>query len=223
MALWSTKRASSPTTAGVVPEPNAPALVPAPESAPRLHLVATGENQSTAQPPSAALAVTPGEPAKVVALSSMDLARRRAVSKQVAATFGEIVNLLLRQPATRSMTLQDLERLVLPPLMAEQVVVVEAQSTAHGYSSPVGVILWARVSEAVDERLSSSLDQPIRLAATEWTSGDIIWLIEAIGENTALKAAIAQLTTSAWRGRAVKVRATGPDGKASVRTIGVSR
>ena len=152
-------------------------------------------------------------------MTADELARHRALSKHVAATFGEIVSLLMRQPSSRGRTLADLEWLVMPALMANQISVAEAQSVSHGYTMPVAVILWARVSPEVDRRLAGQLDRSFELAPNEWTSGDIIWLIEATGEPRALQAALGRLLQT-WQGKVVKYRSAGPDGKSVLAVVG---
>jgi hypothetical protein len=37
----------------------------------------------------------------------------------------------------------------------------------------------------VDKRLSENLTAPIRLRPDEWKSGDILWLVDAIGDGAA--------------------------------------
>ncbi len=141
------------------------------------------------------------------------------ISKHIAAKFGEIVGMLMKNPSTKHQTLADLEWMVLPPLMANQFSVAESQSKAQGFTSPVAVVLWARVTPEVDQRLASTLDRPIRLAPAEWTSGEIVWLIEASGEQRALQALLQRLGKSKWQGRNVKFRARDKEGRTIVSNI----
>ena len=136
-------------------------------------------------------------------------------SKMVSAAFGEMVSVLMRSDQYKHTSLIDLEWLVIPPLLRNQFLLLEArQKNPHQDQSerssavlamgnlkrqentstdklidkkdqqaeapekthppvPVGLALWAYVSKDVDERLSSNLDQPIKLVPHEWKSGDI--------------------------------------------------
>ncbi|MEO1205118.1 MAG: toxin-activating lysine-acyltransferase [Pseudomonadota bacterium] len=49
------------------------------------------------------------------------------------------------------------------------------------------MITWARVSTDVDTRMSEIAGkQPLRLRPDEWTSGEIYWLIDAVGDRAHL-------------------------------------
>jgi hemolysin-activating ACP:hemolysin acyltransferase len=79
--------------------------------------------------------------------------------------------------------------------------------------------LWASVSPEVDKRLSENLNTPVRLRPDEWKSGDIMWLVEAVGDARALLPLLKQLDETAFKGLTVKMRARGPDGKPTVRQL----
>lgn len=205
MALWSKKPSAPPVAAMAAPAASEPAPLPAaPDVEPAM--------------PAAAPHVDV-ERAEAAQLSPEELNRRRALSRHIAATFGEIVGLLMKQPGTKHQTLADLEWMVLPPLMSNQFSVAEAQSKSQGFTSPVAVVLWARVSAEVDQRLTATLDRPIRLAPAEWSSGDIVWLIEANGEPRALQAMLQRLGQQKWQGRGVKFRTRDKDGRTIVSTL----
>lgn len=200
MALWSKKPSADAAEA-----PPAAAALPA-----------------TAQAP-AAIAANASAPAAVAnaapALAPEEMERRKQMSRHISATFGEIVSLLMRQPATKHHALADLEWLVLPPLIANQFSVAEAQSKSQGFMTPIAVVLWARVSAEVDQRLAESLDKPVRLTPAEWTSGDILWLIEASGEPRALQALLQRLGKGRWQGNNVKFRGRDKEGRVTVHTL----
>lgn len=90
----------------------------------------------------------------------------------------------------------DLEWFVMPALSTGQFSIADAQSKTVGYSLPIGVVLWARVSPEVDKRLAANLDQPVRLKPDEWTSGDIYWLMEAVGDSRVIGPMLKGLGTS---------------------------
>jgi hemolysin-activating ACP:hemolysin acyltransferase len=64
-------------------------------------------------------------------LSKEELAKVQALrSKMISASFGEIVTLLMRSPHYKHYSLSDLEWLVIPALLTNQFLVVEAQMKA---------------------------------------------------------------------------------------------
>jgi|SoiMethySBSTD1v2_1073268.scaffolds.fasta_scaffold259772_2 cytolysin-activating lysine-acyltransferase len=152
-------------------------------------------------------------------LPAEELSRRAALSKRLAGAFGEIVSVLMRSETHRTQMLMDLEWLVLPALATGQFTIAGAQSKSVGYSLPVGVVLWARVSPEVDGRLASNLNQPMRLKPEEWASGDIHWLVEAVGDNRVIGPMLKGLAEREWKGKQVKVRARNEKGERVVKTI----
>src|SRR5204862_3114787 len=62
--------------------------------------------------------------------------RRMAAARDASATFGEIITLLMRAPAYRSLPLGELESLVVPPLRVGQVSVATVQSKNGGATAP---------------------------------------------------------------------------------------
>jgi cytolysin-activating lysine-acyltransferase len=163
--------------------------------------------------PEVAMAASP--PAGEPKISPEDAKKRLMAAKQMAAAFGEIVTLLMRSPADKHHSLGDLEWLVVPAVARGHYALAEAQSKETGAVSPVGAVLWAFVSEEVDKRLSD-LTAPLRLKPNEWRSGDIPWIVLASGDMRVLGGLIQQLTKTAFKDQAPKMRARGPDGKVTV-------
>ena len=205
MPLWSkeskNKKAEAPKApAEPVKAPPAPpkAKAPAPEKAP------------APRPPEAA-------PAKE--LSSADMQKRREVSARLLMRFGEVVSVMMRAQQFGDLPLKQLQELVVPPLMLGQFLVAEAQSKEQGFVTPVAAALWARVSKEVDQRLSQNLEAPVQLAAKDWNSGDIGWLIVLVGNVQALAPLLKQLQETTFKGHPVKMRSRGKDGKRVVTTL----
>lgn len=148
---------------------------------------------------------------------SPDEAKKRAMAaKLVAASFGEIVTLMMRAPAYKHMALQDLEWLVAPGVIFGQFVVAEAQSKQNGAVMPVGAVLWAMVSDDVDKRLSTEPGKPIRLHTREWRSGDIPWIIATAGEGKVVSSLLQRLAEHKFRDKSARMHARGSDGKPTV-------
>jgi len=151
---------------------------------------------------------------------------RDARQIRVAQSFAQVVAVLMRDPNFKKLPLADLEWLVLPPLMAGQFRLAHMQTQQPGNDKesgmlvPVGVALWARVSPAIDKRLSENLDEAVRLQPNEWASGDKWWLMVAAGDPRTVPAFVQQLEKTEFKGKQVKLRRRGPDGKVMVATIG---
>ncbi len=194
MAFWS-KKADPVATVEVTPpvakaagsQPTAPARQPEPPKA---------APAPAAPPPPAALPELSPEAAKKAA----------ETSKLLMAAFGQITNVMMRSPQYRHHTLSDLEWLVVPAIMNGQFALAEARSKANGMMSPVGVLLWAKVSADVDKRLSENATTPARLKADEWTSGELLWVIDAIGEPDMVQAMLKRKMETDWKGRTAKMR-----------------
>lgn len=156
-----------------------------------------------------------------VALDAEQAKLRAAASKRMSAAFGDIVLLMSRAPGEQHYSLRDLDWLVMPAVGYGQFALAEAQSKENGAVLPVGAILWALVSPDVDARLSAQDTGPIRLSPAEWRSGDIAWIIHTVGDPKILSGLMEQLTKTAFKDRAPKMRVRGSDGKAKVGHIEV--
>lgn len=171
-----------------------------------------------AAPPAARAASTP-QPPKAAADKKL-IRPGAARQERMGLAFSQVVAVLMRDPNFRSLRLSDLEWLVLPPVMAGQWRLAHASMQAGatktedgGILVPIAVALWARVSPAIDKRLSENLDKPLDLKAHEWASGNILWLIAAAGDPRAVPKFLKQLDETEFKGQAVKVRARNSDGK----------
>jgi hemolysin-activating ACP:hemolysin acyltransferase len=163
------------------------------------------------QPPAA------NQPQQVTASSDAAGApARTATVRQIDLALGQIVAVLMRSPQHKHYSLADLEWLVLPAVLSGQYRIAQAQQQAA--VAPVGVVLWARVSAEVDRRLSD-LSTPARLRPDEWRSGDIPWLLELVCDTRAQQALLKELGETVFKGRSVKMRVRGADGKVQVGTL----
>ncbi len=124
--------------------------------------------------------------------------------KLAAANFANAVALFLRSPAHRHYTLADLEWCLLPALGFSQFMAAETK-LPDGQAVPVALVLWARVSAEVDARLSAAPRYPIRLHPNEWRSGDVIWIVDAVGEPKAMQQCVDALAKTAFEGREFKM------------------
>jgi len=89
----------------------------------------------------------------------------------VSHMLGEMVWLLTQSPTHRHFALADLEWMIMPPLMLEQYRIFRGDTT------PVGLALWAWLSEDAEKRLEAGLG---RLRPDDWKSGDRLWLVDLV-------------------------------------------
>jgi hemolysin-activating ACP:hemolysin acyltransferase len=151
---------------------------------------------------------------------SNDESRRRALSSmRQSLAFAQVVTVLMRSPRYRHYTLGDLEWLVIPPLLTGQYTVANTSSKQNGVTVPVAIALWASVSADVDKKLSENLHLPIKLRPDEWRSGDVLWLIDAVGDPRAVPQLLKQLVETTFKGREVKLRVARENGKVTVQRI----
>jgi cytolysin-activating lysine-acyltransferase len=130
-----------------------------------------------ATPPPATLAM-PGESAKPAGTGQ----------PSPAAALGEIVSLLVQSPSHRHLFLNDLEWLVVPPVMLRQ---------------------FALFRQG-ERRLMAG--QP-RLAPAEWRSGDRVWLMDMVAPFGGGEKLFDELRARVLAGREVKAIRSGPGGR----------
>ena len=130
--------------------------------------------------------------------------------------FGEIVSLLLKSPTYQRAALQDLEWLVLPPLRLGQISIAKAPVAGSDTPVPIGTVIWARVSEEIDHRLSTELNKPIRLSQSDWNCGSVLWIVATVGEARVVRALIDRVIQGNDLGPRAKVRTRTPEGAVKV-------
>jgi cytolysin-activating lysine-acyltransferase len=172
-----------------------------------------------ATPSAAEVAEGGSPPAPKVPPADQVRRQRAAIAVRHSLAFSQIVSLLMRSAQHRRYPIAALQWLVLPPLLTGQFSIAEARSKENGASAPVAVALWAKVSPEVDKRLSEALEQPIQLRPREWRSGDIPWLVAAIGDPRAMPQFLKHLGETVFKGQEVKIRGRGPDGKVIVQML----
>ncbi|MDF8357625.1 toxin-activating lysine-acyltransferase [Ensifer adhaerens] len=91
-------------------------------------------------------------------------------------------------PRYKHQSLSDLAHRVIEPLVRDRIVVVSPKSdTAQdAFLSSASVAVWAIVSEEVDAKIVEQTKAgafPIRLKPEDWTSGEIVWLLDVIAPS----------------------------------------
>lgn len=168
--------------------------------------------KTTPPPTDAAKAPAPNLPPE-------ELQRRADIAKRLAGAFGEIVSVMMRSEGHRLNYLAELEWLVLPALATGQFSIADAQSKSLGIVAPIAAVLWASVSPEIDKRLSENPMRPGRLKPEEWKSGEIVWIVEAIGAPRGLEPMLKALREREWKGRTVRMRTVDGDGRPVIKTL----
>jgi hemolysin-activating ACP:hemolysin acyltransferase len=133
-------------------------------------------------------------------------------SRKMSSALGDIVSVFAQSPHHDQLTLKQIGPMVLPALGAGQYKVAVGQDQQTGFSRPIAAVLWARVSDDIDHALKANPNDTARLAPDAWVSGSKVWIVEAVGAQTAIAALTSELQRTAWQGLDVKYRAAAADG-----------
>lgn len=142
-----------------------------------------------------------------------------ALGNERMRVLGQIVGLLTRSQAHQSMTIADIKRGLIAPIMLGQYILAGRSHEEGAGSPPVAVLIWARVSDSVDQRLTAAQSAKIDLAPDEWKSGDIVWLTEAAGDLRLVPQMVVRLRATDPTIRAIRVASPAGDGTIAVRTL----
>ena len=153
-------------------------------------------------------------------VAGLDAVRARGEAAQRSmAAFGGIVTVMMQSPAFQHRSLSDLKDMVMPAVVTGQFWLAHARHKDSGEIRPIGAVLWASVSDEVDQRLTADPNVAIRLQLDEWRSGANLWIVEGIGERTIVANLIRGLRQKDWQGQAVKIKVRGQDGGPIVRLL----
>lgn len=124
-----------------------------------------------------------------------------------AAAFGEIMSVLLQSPRHAEVTLGALARQLVPAFLADQYILARGKP-AHPAAppAPVGFVIWASVSEEVDERLQRQAgDFPV-LGKDDWQSGDIIRILDVVAAPQVAAALLKSVREKVGPDRTIRFR-----------------
>ena len=149
-----------------------------------------------------------------------DVTSQDITPKLLAAAFGEIVSVLMKSPNHKYLNLADLEWKIAPAILTNQFCVASNKpSEEQKIQTPLGVALWASVSDEIDERLTKDLNRPLKLRPEEWMSGDNKWLIDLIAPQPVASSLFDQLRSTVFAEQNFKMRVIDQSGKPLVKTI----
>ncbi|MEM1146274.1 MAG: toxin-activating lysine-acyltransferase [Pseudomonadota bacterium] len=130
-----------------------------------------------------------------------------APKKTVSQVLGEITWLLTQSPLHKQLFIGDLEWFVMPAVLLEQFRIF------NGPQHPVGLALWATVSDETQSRLISGAH---KLRPDEWKNGDHPWLIELIAPFGAHDEIMQDFSSGVFPGRSFKYHRVSPQGMREV-------
>jgi hemolysin-activating ACP:hemolysin acyltransferase len=151
--------------------------------------------------------------------TELDRKNAQGLSKLISSSIGEIVVVLSRSQTFKHFAFADIEWMVLPPVFAGQFLVLEAADSVRGFSVPVAAIAWAGVSPDVDQRLTQTAGQPMRLRPDDWTSGEHVWLIYVVGDPRALELGLRACAEGPLKDRTVKMITRTADGRPQIQLL----
>ncbi|MBC7917734.1 MAG: toxin-activating lysine-acyltransferase [Rhodoferax sp.] len=94
---------------------------------------------------------------------------KRVVSK--VPLLGAVAWLMMQQAGMRHTLLSELDWRVMPPLLLDQAKLYMKEST------PIAYVSWANLSDEVAQRYCMA---PHHLTASDWQSGDQLWVIDFV-------------------------------------------
>jgi cytolysin-activating lysine-acyltransferase len=136
----------------------------------------------------------------------------RAVSRDAATAFGDVVAVLMRSPFHRSTFVPELEWLVAPGVASGQFAIAHRTDPKTGAQTAISFMLWAMVSPEVSKRLAGVNAKP-KLKPEEWMSGDIPWLVEAAGESDTTRNLLKSMVAKRFATTGINFMQMAPDGK----------
>ena len=77
----------------------------------------------------------------------------RGVRAKVHESFGQVALAMTATPRYRRLSIADLQHLLLEPLIRDRVAIVSLSQDPSKLDAPVGVAIWASVSETVNAKL----------------------------------------------------------------------
>ncbi len=220
MAFWNKKETSEQAASEQVPQVDAASTVPQqPTPMPPLQ-------QSQPPAPDPQMPVQVGEPEQPIhgpaaMVQQSELSEQAAPAVQMlttplAGSLGKVVSVMMFSRRFQKMTLSELRKFVLPAVTTNQYLVAEARAKDSQITTPLGVLLWARLSDELNQKLVAQNGTRSLLSGDEWNSGSHLWIIETIGSPKIVKAMVHQLIEGPFKEQAFKFCTRSEDGTMSV-------
>lgn len=115
------------------------------------------------------------------------------IKTAIHSSFGQVVLAMSSVPRYRHQSLADLAHLVIDPLARDCIAIASPKpsndSDPKAVLAPAAIAIWASVSEEIEVKLKEQIKAgvfPIRLKASEWKSGEKVWLLDVIAPTREL-------------------------------------
>jgi cytolysin-activating lysine-acyltransferase len=102
------------------------------------------------------------------------------VRQQIQLRMGQLLLAAARLPRYRDVSVKTLMAAMLEPLQRNRIAFAHKSENENDL---IGMAIWASVSEGVSSDITSQIEAgtfPVKLKATDWNSGDRIWLLDII-------------------------------------------
>jgi cytolysin-activating lysine-acyltransferase len=137
-------------------------------------------------------------------------------AKTVSAVLGEIVWLMSQSPLHKTMLIADLEWMIMTPMLLQQFRLYYDSGDGKHAPKPIGVVLWAFVSDEVAGRLSEGTS---KLRPQDWKSGGELWVVEAIAPFGGPEEIVQNLKSQVFPDREMRYLALSAEGQKEVKVL----
>lgn len=199
-------KAPEPVARAPEPAPAPQPVVRAPEPEPVRAPVAAAPAPRAEPEPQATAPTLTREPASPDNLSQEQVQQAIGESQQALMAVGHIMTFMMNAEDLKTATLAQARSIVWPAVTHQQFLVSMGQSTRTGHVTPVGVALWANVSDEIHDRLVRETDKPFNLGPADWNSGQNTWLIMLAGDGRAISPLVADMQQKLLGGRRILMR-----------------
>lgn len=117
----------------------------------------------------------------------------------ILARLGQTVLSFIGVPRYAHQSVGDLQHFCLAPLVRDRIAIATTEAKPvegqeNNLTSPLlGIAIWASVSSEVDAKIREQAGAgifPVKLAPTDWNSGDIVWLLDIIAPTPKLATSV---------------------------------
>ena len=122
---------------------------------------------------------------------------------------GAVGWLMMQQSATRHTLLSELEWRVMPALILDQAKLFMRDN------APVAYVSWAKLSDDVAKRYQQA---PHQLSASDWKSGEQIWIVDLCAPFGGMQEVMKDLRESVFVGQEIHQFTLGGDGQVKAMT-----
>jgi cytolysin-activating lysine-acyltransferase len=149
-----------------------------------------GNGSAAPVPPTAAATPAPKSPRDALADPKVR-AQINQLREKIHTTVGQAVLTMAALPRYRHQSFNDLQSLVVEPLLRDRVVVASQKKddVADPLEAIAGIAIWATVSDEVDARIREQVKArvfPVKLKPEDWNSGDKAWLLDVMAPTPKL-------------------------------------